>query len=268
MADWSTMADAEPEMNGEHLSDALLSAYINDEIEDAQAARAAGEHLARCDACRRELNDLQAVVSLLAELPEPVPARSFRLPPDIVPARPVRRDQGYIRLVQGMRWASALAAVLLLLVFGTDIVIHRASAPTVDTMTTASKTVPAGAERFSEGPIASGSVQPGAGSSGAASSDVAPAENAGSAAPAGGPAATGEAPRVSTLQAPVASPPPETDQARPATAEPAEPQAASRGMPSVWSLVEIGLALLIVWLLVGSLALPRLYPWLRGRRTG
>jgi hypothetical protein len=34
MADWSERADAEPGRHNEHVSDASLSAYINEEIDD------------------------------------------------------------------------------------------------------------------------------------------------------------------------------------------------------------------------------------------
>lgn len=256
MADWSEMADAEPGMNGEHVSDALLSAFINKEIADDPAARAVGEHLAECGVCRRELQDLRAVVSLLAELPEPEAPRSFRLTPSMVPVRPLRRDPGYMRLLRGTRWAAAVAAVLLMLVFGTDIVIHRAGIPAAGTMSTTDQAAPADAERAINGPAVGPYSETGA--------DEAPA-----AAPeaAGGtvPGAVEPEPSVSTLQAPDAAP--EADQAMPAIATQAEPGNTGREMPSVWALVELGLALIVVWLLVLSIALPRLYRFFTGRGT-
>jgi hypothetical protein len=97
-----------------------------------------------------------------------------------------------------MRWAAALAAVLLLMVFGTDIVLHRATVPEATTM---DKSMPATVDRFSEAPAADPATSPSPG-----------------------------------------------DEATPAIAE-------------------LGLALLAVWLLAISIALPRLY-WLRGRRGG
>lgn len=278
MADWSEMADAEPGVNGEHVSDALLSAFINNEIDDTQVGNAVGEHLARCTVCRREVQDLRVVVSLLAELPQPEPARSFRLTPAMVPARPLRRDPGYLRLQQGMRWAAAVAAVLLLLVFGTDIVIHRAGVPAADRMSTASQPFSA-AERASEGPAGGAGGQTGGGPYSpaaeapvAAGANEAPAAesptargNAGSAVPG---AAMDSAPSATTLHAPEASPALETDEALPTIAAPAEPASTDRPMPSAWALAELALALVIVWLLVVSIALPRLYPWLRSRRAG
>ncbi len=280
MADWSDMTDAEPGMDGEHISDALLSAFINSEIGDNQVARAAGEHLARCDACRRRLQDLRAVVSLLAELPHPEPPRSFRLTPEMVPVRPPRRAPGYLRLQHVTRWAAAVAAVLLLLVFGSDIVIHRAGVPAAGTVSTASQ--PAAMERSAKGPAIGGGLDaqsyaepaaggpaasagggPGVGSAGEApaAAGSAPAELA----PA---AAVPPTPSATTLQAPAASPIPEADKAMPATAMHAEPERGERALPSIWALVELGLALIVVWLLVVSFALPWLDPWLRGRRSG
>jgi hypothetical protein len=288
MADWSEMADAEPGRDGEHVSDELLSAFINNtEIDDDQVARAAGEHLARCDACRRKLRDLRAVVSVLAELPHPEPPRSFRLTPEMVPVRPLRRDPGYLRLQHVMRWAAAVAAVLLLLVFGTDIVIHRSGVPAADTVSTASQ--PAAMERSAKGPAIGGGLdaqsyaEPGAaggpaasaggglgvGSAGSAPAAEAPAaapQAAGSAASELAPAAAVQStPSATTLQAPAASPVPEADKPMPAIAM---QERSERAMPSTWALVELGLALIVVWLLVVSFALPRLDPWLRGRRSG
>lgn len=293
MADWSEMADAEPGMDGEHVCDALLSAFINKEIDDDPVARAAGDHLARCDACRRKLQDLRGVVSLLAELPHPEPPRSFRLTPAMVPVRPLRRDRGYIRLQQGMRWAAAVAAVLLLLIFGTDIVIHRAGVPAAGTMSTASQPVSTAAERATDagdhaeggpysdtgaakGPAASaagglgiGSAAPPAAEAPAAEAPAATRGKAGSAVPgAASGSAMEPAPAGTALHAPEASPATESDQATPAIAMQAEPASTGRTLPSTWALVELALALIVVWLLVISFALPRLYPWLRSRRAG
>jgi anti-sigma factor RsiW len=269
MADWSKRADAEPGRNGEHISDALLSAYISEEIEDGQVARTVGEHLASCEACRRKVNELRAVVALLAELPEPEPPRSFRLTPEMVPVRPLRRDRGYVRLQQSMRWAAALAAVLLLMVFGTDIVLYRTAVPEATTM---SKAVPGTAERFSEAPAASDDGRLGVGSAGEAGSNETPAAEpatSGETAPAGGAGSSAEpAPAVSTFQAPAASPAPAADQATPAIAMQPESKRTGWALSSGRGIAELGLALLIVWLLAISIALPRLYPWLRGRGGG
>ncbi len=277
MADWSEMAEAEPGMDGEHVSDALLSAFINTEIDDDQVARAAGEHLARCDACRRRLHDLRAVVSLLAGLPHPEPPRSFRLTPEMVPVRPLHRDPRYLRLQHVMRWAAAVAAVLLLLVFGTDIVIHRAGVPVADTVSTASQ--PAAMERSAKGPAIGGGLdaqsylEPSAAGGPAVSaggglgvgSAGAPAAEAPAAAPqAAGSAPSELAPAAAVQSTPAASPVPEADQAMPAITMQSEPERSERAMPSIWVLVELGLALIVVWLLVVSFMLPRL----RGRRSG
>lgn len=286
------MADAELGIDGEHVSDVLLSAFINADIGDDQVVRAAGEHLACCDACRRRLHDLRAVVSLLAELPRPEPPRSFRLTPEMVPVRPLRRDPGYLRLQHVMRWAAAVAAVLLLLVFGTDIVIHRTGVPAAETVSTASQ--PAAMERSAKGPATGGGLDSesyseptaggpaasggglGVGSAGAPTA-VAPAAEApaamrgkaGNVVPESAPGAAMEpAPAGTTLQAPAASPVPEADAALPAIAMQADPERGERVMPSIWALVEVGLALIVVWLLVISFVLPRLDPWLRSRRSG
>lgn len=286
MADWSERAGAELGMDGEHVSDALLSAFINSEIDDDQVARAVREHVARCDVCRRELQELRAVVSLLAELPHPEPTRSFRLTPAMVPVRPVPRDQGFIRLQQGLRWASALAAVLLLLVFGTDIVIHRAGVPTEETMSTASEPAPAAIDRAADGPAAgaggglgaesyseTGSVEGPAAEAPAAEAPAAEAPaaargNAGRAVPESAPAAAEEpTPAAAAFKAPAASPMPEADQAMPEISAQDEQSRRGWAISSGWVLAEVALAIIVVGLLVLSFALPRLYPWLRGRRS-
>ncbi len=87
-----------------------LSAYLDGELtaEDEQEVR---EHLARCEACRDELRQLQAVRSLLRRLPEP------QAPEDLWGAVRSRT----VRALPRRRWparavlAVAAAAVVVLL---------------------------------------------------------------------------------------------------------------------------------------------------------
>ncbi len=63
-----------------------LSAYIDAELE-ADAVRRLEEHLARCEPCRGELEQLRATAAALRELPEAALPRSFVLDPERVAAR-------------------------------------------------------------------------------------------------------------------------------------------------------------------------------------
>src|SRR6476661_10092973 len=88
---------------------------------DPQRTRAVEEHLARCPACRRDLEDLTAVTDLLGEVP---PEALLEGPPDgdLVLHRTLRQirveaaAERRRRLVP--RLASAAAAVALLLAGG------------------------------------------------------------------------------------------------------------------------------------------------------
>src|SRR4029079_648139 len=97
---------------------------------DPQRTRAVEEHLARCAACRRDLEDLTAVTNLLGEVP---PEALLEGPPDgdLVLHRTLRQIRAEAaadrrrRLVP--RIASAAAAVALLLAGG--VAVGRATAP-------------------------------------------------------------------------------------------------------------------------------------------
>jgi anti-sigma factor RsiW len=94
----------------------LLSAYLDGQVNDDQRA-AIDRHLATCDDCRRELNELRWTVELLHELPAVQVPRSFAVPvTEPAPARGIwawlTGDRGFLFL----RGASALATVLLVFV--------------------------------------------------------------------------------------------------------------------------------------------------------
>ena len=117
-----------------HLSDEVLTAYLDEAPDLTPAARASVEaHLSGCAACRESLRDLEATVALLRGLPQLAPRRSFALTPELVegaPGRarqPARRDRepvgaGSRRFawVWPVRWASALATLLFAIVVGLD----------------------------------------------------------------------------------------------------------------------------------------------------
>ena len=111
-----------------HLSDEVLTAYLDDAPDLTPAARASAEaHLAGCAACRATLRDLEATVALLRDLPQLAPRRSFALTPELVEgtARPRREPVGAgsrrFAWVWPVRWASALATLLFAIVVGLDL---------------------------------------------------------------------------------------------------------------------------------------------------
>ncbi|MBL8927804.1 MAG: zf-HC2 domain-containing protein [Pseudonocardia sp.] len=97
---------------------------------DPQRTRAVEEHLARCPACRRDLEDLTAVTDLLGEVP---PEALLEGPPDgdLVLHRTLRQIRAEAaadrrrRLVPRIAAAAAAVAVLA----GGGIAVGRASAP-------------------------------------------------------------------------------------------------------------------------------------------
>jgi anti-sigma factor RsiW len=104
-----------------------LSAYADGEVLTTSQRTAIEAHLASCQLCRDELESLQAVSSLLADLPEPAIPRSFRLTPsdvaseDIAAAQPISIEPWIVRNQSKFRWAGLAAAVLLVMVITADL---------------------------------------------------------------------------------------------------------------------------------------------------
>lgn len=112
---------------GEHVLD-QLSAYIDYELVDAERERVR-EHLRRCPACENELATLNATKQLLTEGPLHLAPRSFVLTPEMVgrgvTTGPVERRRSFGWTLAGrLRTASALVAVLLVLVLSGDVLIR------------------------------------------------------------------------------------------------------------------------------------------------
>lgn len=61
-----------------HPSETDLSAYVDDELDVAQARRLAA-HFERCDQCRTAISALRENKALMAALPRPPMTRSFTL---------------------------------------------------------------------------------------------------------------------------------------------------------------------------------------------
>lgn len=98
-----------------------LSAYIDGELSSQDAARVE-KHLRECETCSQNLVTLRQTVALVGELsPAPAP-RSFVVRPAAVGVkpRPVAPRRGYGLL----RGATALAALLLVLLVGGDLTLQ------------------------------------------------------------------------------------------------------------------------------------------------
>lgn len=105
----------------EHLTTALLSAYLDEELAPDELALC-DAHLQTCQRCLAILADLRTVSRFLGELPEVEVPRSFALPANLtaLPASPMpgamtrqpeaRQDQHFIKYT--MRALSTIAAVL------------------------------------------------------------------------------------------------------------------------------------------------------------
>jgi hypothetical protein len=99
---------------------AELSAYLDSQLDPAARARVE-RHLARCAACRQELETLRQTVALVRQLPSAEPPRSFALQPSMV--RGARSTTGGAST--GRPWsafrpalAAALAAILVIVAAG------------------------------------------------------------------------------------------------------------------------------------------------------
>lgn len=130
--DTDRMLHESPKYRQETLSAALDGMLTPDE----QAALDA--HLAGCDACTRELDELRQVHMLLRAMPQPALPRSFLLPVEgepvaprapvraaerepatnVTPLRqPARRESRATRTLQVTRWIGTIAAVLGMALF-------------------------------------------------------------------------------------------------------------------------------------------------------
>ena len=90
----------------------LLSSYLDGALDIAERRRTEA-FLQSCPACATDLADLRSIRALLRELPAPVPPRSFTLDQSV--ARP------RLRLFPIFRSASLVAALLLVVVLGVDV---------------------------------------------------------------------------------------------------------------------------------------------------
>lgn len=220
-----------------HLSEDELSAYINGEINDANALARFEAHLDDCDECRERLNGMRTVVSLLNRSRPPSPSRSFKLDPTMVQPRAVPIEPWILRVQPVMRRLTAIAAVLLLLVVVGDIVAHQGSSGGALSTARDASTTYNMASGGSSSSVASGAIQEATAASGAALT-------------------VPEAAQPATAS-PVSSG--KTGSTVPPAARTAVVTESPSGSPtSYWRLLELAVGVVVVWLLFLSVALPRL----------
>jgi len=92
-----------------------LSPYVDGALSLAEATRLEA-HLAACDACRADLDELRSTVSAVRELPRADVPRSFALTPRMLEPRTAAPGASAPPLALGMRLASAGVAIFLAVV--------------------------------------------------------------------------------------------------------------------------------------------------------
>jgi anti-sigma factor RsiW len=105
-----------------------LSAYVDSELTGRERARVE-QHLKECQACAENLRTLRQTVALLKELPVIPAPRSFAVRPRVARPRPAPAPSAWgYGLLKG---ATAIAALLLVLLIGGDLALHVFGGPLV-----------------------------------------------------------------------------------------------------------------------------------------
>jgi hypothetical protein len=105
-----------------------LSAYIDGELAPRERTRVE-QHLRECQACAENLRTLRETVALLKELPVIPAPRSFAVHPRVTRPRPAPAPSAWgYGLLKG---ATAMAALLLVLLVGGDVALHVVGGPLV-----------------------------------------------------------------------------------------------------------------------------------------
>ncbi|GBD16421.1 hypothetical protein HRbin26_01319 [bacterium HR26] len=228
-----------------HPSDELLSAYLAEAIDDPAVEAAVSAHLAACAACQEHIAQLRVITALLAELPAPALPRSFALAGEEL--QRLRPQPWYLRYQPVFRWASAVAAVLLVALLGIDLL---AGGP-----------APAGAPSSTPSAAADRQAAPEAAAATPVAALSAPAEptvamkSAGEATPEATPvpASTPAPPAAVTAMAAT----PETAATAPVTGAPPEAEPAT-AMPSPIRLASAAAGIVLAIALALGFLLPRL----------
>jgi hypothetical protein len=116
MSNFPRQFNTPPERNASAEDLETLSAYLDDALPDAERERLEAR-LRTEPALLRELAELRATVTILHNIPQAMPSRSFALSPEMVQARSL------LRWPVGLLWASgALASFLVVLALTTLVV--------------------------------------------------------------------------------------------------------------------------------------------------
>jgi hypothetical protein len=103
-----------------------LSAYMDGELPPTDRARVE-KHLQECESCTEHLQELRQTVRLVRELPLIPAPRSFAVRPVVTRAEPARTAPSWGYGV--LKGATAIAALLLMLLVGGDLALHLVGAP-------------------------------------------------------------------------------------------------------------------------------------------
>lgn len=250
-----------------HLTDADLNELIDGTMAEREA-RIARAHLDSCADCADRLHTLQATVSALQEAPSLRPRRSFQLTPQqahIPVAPPSRTDRLARWLLPGvpaLRVATIVVALLLVSVTALDVLVDRNGSPDttpvvlmqdaevaeqqapIDAVaTTGDAALEAAPAQSSDTSILS-----------AAESGMQRTSDDGDSATGAGPeeASSSDAESAPAMMAPEPAAAPAGSPAVDGTPVPAEPERAGSSGPQVsgWRIAELGLLLLLIWLIV------------------
>lgn len=247
-------------------------------------------HVAGCSDCRRELTELRATVLLLNDLPRYEPRRSFQISPRQLRTAPEDSWAWFTRLLPALpalRTATMAVAILLMAVSAGDVLVHRNGGESNDV------TAPQGQALNALG---TETVQPS--SNQQANEPMMAAQDAPSTTSGSGAAAAGVQPELDQAadqqeggqQAPMEAAPgsdnavvtvPAADERNEETGQqtailqatgqsgssaisgrnagtPRPVAATPRQRPSAWRLTEVGLGLILLWLIVTVAGLQRL----------
>lgn len=126
-----------------HLGDDILNAWIDGIATDEERA-IVNDHLATCETCAQRLDELQLVKTMLGDLGDATPPRSFRLTPEQAkkptPIRPQDSRTGsepIIRLLPIVRTLS-VAAMLAVLILGGTLALRPDTDPIGDSTSSVS----------------------------------------------------------------------------------------------------------------------------------
>jgi hypothetical protein len=274
---------------GDHLDAETLAGYIGRADDLSREERVGIEaHLSGCAFCQQTLAELRSIVAAMSELAEIEPSRSFALTPAMagkrdhlrpVPAvardvrEPVELRQTSAwqeRQMRAVRWATVAAAILFVFVLTADMATSRLGGPrSVDESAPVSalSSDPAGMMQ----PAAAEPTEAAAAADTEAAADSEAMRAAGEESPEDAPAAAASAqddPDQARLEATEAEKEEafdlEVGSAVEAVEMAADEDRRSMSTPGhYWRLAQVGLAMLIVWLLAAMIVLPR---WHAGRR--